>query len=85
MALSDLLCLSGGRVGCIIRSFKLDFGGDIDDMRVGNRGGVASLIGAVDDTLLLAECEAVLSGGDGNVIAASIFGNPGDSGSNGEA
>lgn len=30
--------------------------------------------------LLLAECERILSGGEGNVMAASMLGNPGESG-----
>ena len=33
-----------------------------------------------EDTLLLAEWERMLSGGDGNSMLASILGNPGDSG-----
>ena len=44
-------------------------------------GGVAiDLFGSNEAMLLLAECDLTLSGGEGKVIAASILGNPGESG-----
>lgn len=54
--------------------------GDVAEVRPVNGGVATDRLGSVEATLLLAECDLMLSGGDGKVIAASILGKPGESG-----